>query len=96
MSKKKDDNGFTKIDEHGIEEAWWLTASQRQREIIFTEMGSGNFSCTLKEIFTYIEYLKKELMFCEDVLQPLIRGIKNPNELAEEIRVWNQTVDKKN
>jgi len=59
MSNKKKDDGFIKVDDKGVEQSWYLSDSERRREALFDEMASGNFSCTLKEIFAYVGHLKK-------------------------------------
>ncbi len=94
---KKGNNGAPKVDDKGMEQASWVTISERRREIIFNAMGrGGNFSSALKEIFSYIEYLKREIQFCEDILNPLIRGLNSTGGIAEEIRTWNQIINRKN
>jgi len=78
-----------------LENVWWLDDSERRREKVWKSLGEGNFENGIKEVFLFVDFLRKEARWCNDIIAVLIKGIKE-DKLQDEVDSWSSIINIKN
>jgi len=79
-----------------IEEVWWRKNSEIEHMRILDELKTGSFPTCLRELHSYLEFLREEYRFIDDVLSGLLQQLRGGKEAEEFLEAWKLLIQNPN
>jgi len=68
---------------------WWEKNAEIEHKRILGALSTGSFPVCLREIHSYLEFLREEYEFIDNLLADILGQLQNDKEREQFLEAWN-------